>query len=284
MTAKRRNPVTAQDIEAFQRYGAVPLRNVFAQEWLDAAAAGIERNLAAPSEYAESLGTEGVAGRFFSDYVNWRRIPEYREYVYGSPAAEIAARLMGSDAAIFYHEHLLIKEPGNQRRTPWHQDQPYYPVDGRQMCSVWMPLDPVPLESSLQFVKGSHAWGRAFAPRKFATARNYEVKGSNEGEAAGMADYDTVPDIDRNPADYEILSWALQPGDCVVFFGMTLHGAAGNVSLTTSRRALSTRWFGDGARFAERPWEISPPITGGLQPGEPMACEDFPVVWSRAGD
>lgn len=25
-----------------------------------------------------------------------------------------------------------------------HQDQPYYPIDGGQMISVWMPVDPVP--------------------------------------------------------------------------------------------------------------------------------------------
>jgi ectoine hydroxylase-related dioxygenase (phytanoyl-CoA dioxygenase family) len=275
--------VTRQEVEAFRRDGAIRLGNVFAQKWLDIAAAGIERNLAAPSEYAESLGTAGVPGRFFNDYCNWQRIPEYRAVVFDSPAAEIAARLMGSDRAIFYHEHLLIKEPGNQQRTPWHQDQPYYPVDGRHMCSIWLPLDPVPLESSLQFVKGSHAWGRSFVPRKFATAKNYELKGRAVGEAAGLTEYDTVPDIEGNPGNYEILSWALEPGDCVVFYGLTLHGAAGNVSLTTSRRALSTRWFGDDARFAERPWEISPPITGGLSPGDSMACKTFPVVWTGAG-
>jgi ectoine hydroxylase-related dioxygenase (phytanoyl-CoA dioxygenase family) len=275
--------VTSRDVAAFQSDGAVRLGKVFAQKWIDVAAAGIERNLDAPSEYAESLGTEGVPGKFFSDYCNWRMIPEYRDVVYHSPAAEIAARLMGSNEAIFYHEHVLIKEPGNQQRTPWHQDQPYYPVDGRHMCSIWLPLDPVPLESSLQFVKGSHAWGRSFVPRKFATAKNYRLKEGAPGETAGPVEFETVPDIEGNPDDYEILSWALQPGDCVVFYGMTLHGAAGNVSLTTSRRALSMRWFGDDARCAERPWEISPPITGGLGPGDAMACETFPVVWSRAG-
>lgn len=32
--------------------------------------------------------------------------------------------------AAFYHDHVLVKEPGAESETPWHQDQPYYPVDG----------------------------------------------------------------------------------------------------------------------------------------------------------
>ena len=275
-------PVTRHEIESFQRDGAICLRQKFDQEWLDLIADGIERNLAAPSEHAESLSTEESAARFFSDYCNWRDIPEFREFVYHSPAAEIVARLMGSDKAIFYHDHLLIKEPGTQRRTPWHHDQPYYPVNGRHMCSLWLPLDPVPLETSLQFVKGSHAWGRWFVPRKFATSRDYALKEATSNRDAEGISFESVPDIEGHPEEYEIISWELNPGDCVVFHGMTLHGAAGNRSQTTARRALSTRWFGDDARFAERPWEISPPITGGLKPGEPMACDTFPVIWEKA--
>ena len=187
---------------------------------------------------------------------------------------------MQSEQAIFYHEHVLVKEPGATKESPWHHDQPYYPVDGRQICSIWMPLDPVPVAASLRFVKGSHAWGRTFLPRKFATALNYQLKDS---EVAGdTASFETVPDIDGEPDRYQILCWGLEPGDCVVFHGMTLHGAAGNVSLTTSRRVLSTRWVGDDARFAQRPWETSPPISGGLRPGDLMACAAFPVIWSRS--
>ena len=39
----------------------------------------------------------------------------------------------------------------------------------------------------------------------------------------------------------QLLGWAAVPGDCVVFHGKTLHGAAGNSSTCTQRRVLSTR-------------------------------------------
>ena len=35
--------------------------------------------------------------------------------------------------AVFFHEHVFIKDPGTTRGTPWHQDQPYYPVNGRKV-------------------------------------------------------------------------------------------------------------------------------------------------------
>jgi ectoine hydroxylase-related dioxygenase (phytanoyl-CoA dioxygenase family) len=264
------------DVQAFQADGAVCLRGLFSNYWLDEIARGIERNLAAPSQYSESLKGDSGTSRFFNDYCNWQQISEFQAYIYHSPAAQIAAQLMGSQQAIIYHEHVLIKEPGNSIRTPWHQDQPYYPIDGQQMCSIWMPLDPVTAESTLLFVKGSHTRENYFVPRKFATAKNYQIKGGQTNVI-----YDSIPDIDADPDKYPILSWALQPGDCVVFYGTTLHGAAGNASQTTSRRAFSTRWVGEEARFAKRPWEISPPITGGLQPGESLACDTFPLIWPQ---
>ena len=84
-------------------------------------------------------------------------------------AASIAAQIMKSSFAVFYHEHVLDKEPGEpgeslgggsppgaEKETPWHQDQPYYPVDGERLVSIWMPVDPVSLDSAVNFVQGSH--------------------------------------------------------------------------------------------------------------------------------
>ena len=77
--------------------------------------------------------------------------------------------------SMIYHEHVLVKEPSARIPTPWHHDQAYYPIDGDDICSIWMPVDPVPVESTVKFVKGSHAWNQWFFPRKFKTAKNYEL-------------------------------------------------------------------------------------------------------------
>ena len=60
-----------------------------------------------------------------------------------SDAARISAELMGSPSVRLFHDHVLVKEGGTRQRTPWHQDQPYYNVDGRGV-SAWIPVDPVP--------------------------------------------------------------------------------------------------------------------------------------------
>jgi ectoine hydroxylase-related dioxygenase (phytanoyl-CoA dioxygenase family) len=43
---------------------------------------------------------------------------------------------MGSEAARFFHEHVLIKEPCTNKPTPRHHDLPYYNVQGRQTASI----------------------------------------------------------------------------------------------------------------------------------------------------
>ena len=57
--------------------------------------------------------------------------------------------------------------------TPWHHDQSYYPVDGEDIVSLWIPVDPVPKEACVTFVEGSHRWGKWFVPRLFATDKEY---------------------------------------------------------------------------------------------------------------
>ena len=68
----------------------------------------------------------------------------------------------------------------------------------------------------------------------------------------------------------------------MAFAGKTLHGAPGNPSATASRRVVSLRFAGDDARVAARPWEVSPPVTGGLKDGQGLdECPElFPVAYS----
>eukprot|EP00048_Salpingoeca_helianthica_P001744 m.51330 g.51330 ORF g.51330 m.51330 type:complete len:297 (+) comp11677_c0_seq3:147-1037(+) len=263
-------PISAVDLHSqFQRDGAMLLRGVFTQAWIDTLRVGIERNMAAPGPHVEVLREGGTQGRYFGDYLNWQRIPEFLRFVLLSPAKVIAATAMNSKTAVFYHEHVLVKEPGTLKVTPWHADQPYYPVDGSMNCSMWIPVDPVAKDTCAAFVLGSHRWSQTFFPRKFATATDYTPT-RNPGPAQ------SIPDIDADRSKYNIATWDVEPGDCILFHMKTVHGAPSNSSLKSSRRVFVARWLGDDAVLAERPWEVSPPITGGLRPGQHMACPTFP--------
>ena len=256
-------------ITAFQEDGACCLRGLFA-DWVEELREGVARNMAAPGPYGAENTKPGEAGRFFDDYCNWQRIPEFRRFVLESPAAAIAAQVMGSETAQFFHEHVLVKEPGTAKTTPWHQDIPYYCVEGEQTVSFWMPLDPVPLETSLQIIKGSQRWERLVRPVKWLDDADFYGDDTR---------YRPVPDPAQDAETYEILSWALEPGDAVLFSYKAAHGAAGNET-GQRRRAFSHRWVGDDVRFIERQGRTSPPFPGIDQTsGERLREDWFPVLW-----
>jgi ectoine hydroxylase-related dioxygenase (phytanoyl-CoA dioxygenase family) len=260
--------LAAQELSnAFDRDGAVCIRQAFSPQWLETLERGVEANLASPGPNAKDYTSNGAPGRFFGDYCNWTRIPEYRDFLFNSPAPAIAGVLMRSSKVNLFHEHVLVKELGTQAPTPWHHDQPYWTVDGSHCCSIWLSLDPVSRDAAVQFVAGSHRWGRWFRPRKFADSTDHVAP-----------EFEPVPEIDANR--YSLLGWDLAPGDCVVFHGLTLHGAAA-VPMVNRRRAFSSRWTGDDARFVLRGGIMSPPppAEGGPKPGSPMDSQAFPVVW-----
>ncbi len=271
MSSAQSELVSAEQIEAFRRDGVALIDGVFSQ-WIELLRAGVERNIADPGPYTKGYTPEGKPGRFFGDYCNWRRIPEYERFILQSPAGEMAARLMGSKSARIYHEHVLVKEPGTEERTPWHHDQPYYGVDGKLNVSLWVPLDPVPKDTCPEFIAGSHLWGRWFLPRMF-TGQDYERP--EDG-------FEPIPDFDNHRNEYDIRSWDLEPGDAIAFHFLTVHGAPPNLSPRRRRRGFSTRWLGDDAVYAVRSGKMSPPfpeLEGRLRPGDAMDVAEFPVVW-----
>ncbi|MDA0702280.1 MAG: phytanoyl-CoA dioxygenase family protein [Proteobacteria bacterium] len=263
--------IAEDQIAAYEKDGVVCLRGAFDPAWIARAAEGVEADIAEPGPLHTIQVTEGEAGFFLTDFCMAQRIEAFRDFVLDSPAGEIAATLMGSAKANFFYDAIWIKEQGTPKRTRWHQDQPYYAVDGRQFCAIWTPLDPVPKETCLELIRGSHHWGRWFQPELTRDSRDLYP----ENDA-----FERMPDIEGARSDYDIVAWDMEPGDCIVFQAMVVHGAPGNTSATLRRRALSTFWLGDDATYAERPGRVRPDFIGhGLKPGDPMDSGYFPRVW-----
>jgi ectoine hydroxylase-related dioxygenase (phytanoyl-CoA dioxygenase family) len=262
--------VTDEMVAAYARDGVVLIPGLLADR-LAALAADVEANIGAPSPLNRSYQPADGSAPFFQDYCNWQRYPAYRAAILESAMAECAARLMNSRTARIFHEHVLVKEPGNSMKTPWHQDQPYYLVEGRQSVSFWVPLDRVPREISVEYVKGSHRWGKDFRPQRFDGTALYQ------GDTS-----EAVPDVEARREDWPVVGFDMAPGDAVAFDFRTLHGAPANHT-TSRRRAISFRWVGDDARFARRKGRTSPPFPGlEFEDGAPFGGPEFPVVWPRA--
>ena len=254
----------------YLRDGAVCIRGAFTEDEIDLARRAIEANLADLSPLAQRASRPDD-GAFVEDFCSWQRIPEMERFIRESPAARIAAELMGSGAVRFYHDHVLVREPGTRQRTPWHQDQPYYNVAGTQNLSMWIPVDPVERDSTLELIAGSHL-GPWYMPRSFM---DEQAKWFEEGSLAEL------PDLAAEPERFPVLGWELEPGDAVCFHMATLHAAAGT-SRTGQRRVLSLRFLGDDMVHAPRNWVTSPPFPGledEIPAGAPMDHPLFPVLW-----
>ena len=255
-------------VDDFQRDGCAVIRGLFTA-WVDGLRRGIEENMANPSFRERTYHPEDGTAAFFQDFCNWDKIDGYRELVRNSPMPAVAARLMQSDTARIFHDHVLVKEPGNSIATPWHQDQPYYLVDGAQSVSFWLPLDPVPRERTIEFAGGSHRKGKTYRAERFDGTSLYE------GDTT-----EAVPDIEGTRSGRDIKGWAVEPGDAVIFNFRCLHGAPANSS-STRRRVISVRWVGDDARFKVRLNRMSSPPFPDLdyQDGAPFDAPEFPILY-----
>lgn len=262
-------PLVTQDlIDTYQRDGVVFIPGLFGDQ-VDMLRKGVAANMAMPGPFASENKREGETGRFFDDYCNWTRITEFEQVIRESAAAQVAADLMKSNTVQMFHDHVLVKEPGTSMATPWHQDAPYYFVEGQQNVSFWSPLDAVD-KATLRCVVGSHLWEKDVLPTRWTSEADF---------FPGQDDYMPVPDPDAE--DMKIVEFAMQPGDAVAFHYRTLHGARGNDS-PTRRRAFSLRLLGDDARYVERPGPTSPPYPGhGMKPGQRLREDWFPQIWSR---
>lgn len=258
--------------DAYARHGAICLRGAF-KPWVEILREGIERNRASPGPYFAENVTNAAQGSFWDDYCNWTRIPEFRQFLEESDMARLAAEAMGSWTAQLFHDHVLVKEPGTGKPTPWHQDAPYYFVEGTQTVSFWLPLDPVGPAQTLRLVAGSHRWPKMVRPVKWLDDSDFYDGDRNR--------YMDMPEIDEASGRYTILAWAVEPGDAVLFDFKTVHGAAGN-DVPIRRRAFSARWVGDDARYTERPGRTSPPFPGhDMVAGQRLREDWFPVLWPR---
>ncbi|MEM8856554.1 MAG: phytanoyl-CoA dioxygenase family protein, partial [Pseudomonadota bacterium] len=212
-----------------ERDGAAVVRGVFTPAWVELLKRGIESNIAAPSPLFRKLSTDD--GGFVSDMWSRRYIPEFAEFCASSPAAQLASQALRSPSVRLAQDVWFLKRPGTSERTPWHHDTV---IDG-PFCSIWVALDPTPREATLEFVRGSHAWGQAMMPKSFfdtadsgdGTAQFYKEFHDGDG-ASKHAKFAEIPDIEAARDDFDIIGWALEPGDCVVFDARTIHGAPGN--------------------------------------------------------
>ena len=267
--------VSKEEISTFHNEGAVRIRGVLSQEWLDILAEGFDQAVASPGKFSKSYGPEG-APRYYTDHRLFNRFEPFHRFLFDGPLGGIAAEILGATRVDLYDEHLLIKEPGAPAPTYWHHDMPYFSIEGYDLASIWLALDPTREQTgALKFAKGSHKWGKLYQPIKIG--ENKPVDSFNRDDLIA-----TVPDIDNDPDKYPTVLLETDPGDIVIFHGLTLHSSSGNSSKDTKRRALSLRMAGDDILWKNR--SDAPLIFDQtLNDGEPlsMISNECPQIWPQ---
>lgn len=285
--------VTAEEIETFERDGVVCLRGVLPLEWTRGMEGPVEealrmtRTTADLTEMGRAIAAGGgttladpdVAtppggrGRFRSGVDHWRHLPAFRAFACDSPLPALAAALLRSRKVNLYEDSVLVKEPGTAEPTAFHQDLGYFHVEGEQICTFWVPLDPVTAATgAVVYVRGSHRDGRVYKPNLFVSEQ--PIPGTR-GE--------DVPDVRGRPGDFDLVSFEMQPGDVAVHHARTLHGAPGNRSATARRRAISVRYCGDDARYFLREGAPRKRHQREARDGDVLDSEDCPVVFRADG-
>lgn len=273
------------DVERYRADGVVCIRGAVGPDLVarmtDAVAAVIE----APSRFGGVITEPDRPGMFFQDRYLFPTNPTFRAFLDETPLAALAAQATGSTTIRAFYDHIFVKDPGTEENFVWHQDRPYWPIDGTQICSTWLALTTADAASSaLEFVRGSHGWDRTFRPEYPAL----EGRPPEEVEAAlwrGLAEHirsfdDVCPAFEEHPETYDVISFAVEPGDVLLFDYRTVHRSGPNAG-AGRRAAISWRWLGDDAFWDPKPGAdpIVKPSDTVLEPGDLITDDDvFPIV------
>jgi ectoine hydroxylase-related dioxygenase (phytanoyl-CoA dioxygenase family) len=225
--------VTPDQANAYRANGHVLLRAVCAPEEVVA-----YRSVLSDATYRfkteqRPLDERDTYGRAFLQVTNlWTRDEAARRFVLARRFGKIAADLMGVAGVRIYHDQALYNE-AHGGRTPWHQDQYYWPLDSDHSITMWMPLmDADEQMGTMTFASGSHKEG--FLGHIEISDRSDEVFRKLVADK-GFALSSAGP---------------MKAGDATFHSGWTLHSAPGNAT-DRCREVMTVIYFADGTRIAE---------------------------------
>lgn len=237
--------------KAYRDDGVVMIPHVLDGVALDAALASYQWSLDHPGPRASKIAQRGE-GLFYQDLYNSDCLTGYRDMLLASPIPAIVAALWDTPDVWFMYEQVFLKEGGDTRRTPWHQDSSYLSIGGGDLAVAWITFDAQAQSESLEFVRGSHT-GPLYDGSRF------DVDDDTAPLYPGSA-LPRLPDIEAARGDYDIVSWAVEPGDVVFFHPKMLHGGA-PTRAGARRRTLTLRFFGRSAVYESRPMRAGPPVS-----------------------
>ena len=273
--------VSHSEIDTFKKDGAIFLKNRFSIEWIEKLKKGIERDIDNPSPRFKSHTVKKNVPKYLEDYWTWNLVPEFKDFVYNSPYAKIAAELMSAKKINLVMDNWFLREGGSKSSTPFHHDISYFDMDGT-MCVLWLPLQPTGKNEGVVWVKGSHLWNKLFLRVLFKDGHKVE---GNECTVDGKK-YELPPDILGNKDKYEFLQWDCELGDAVIFDMRTLHGTLSSsipektlsrYTLRVAKEDAKINYVGDWTSYNYR----KAMQDSGYKNGDNLGGSMFPQLWPK---
>lgn len=253
-------PITQEHIDFYQENGFVQVDNVITPDELAELREYLDEALNSNANNSFQSDQEGAYYRVLNQRVNtWRDHAGMAKYTTHPRFAEIARQLTGSKGMRLFHDHALLKMPGDSKPTPWHQDLTYWPMEQTGALSIWIALDDVDENNGcMMFVPKSRAIGK-LNPIDLANPQDiFEY-------AKGTDIPNTKPVMIR-----------MKAGSCTFHDGLTFHYAHANKT-DKPRRALAIIYMADGTIYNGKPHVVTNGVED-LTPGEPFRGGIFPLL------
>ncbi|MEU7040626.1 phytanoyl-CoA dioxygenase family protein [Streptomyces varsoviensis] len=234
--------------ETFREDGAALIENCLNEAELGRCREAFDWAVANPGPHATSM-YDGTERRTHVDNANPLAKERLDALVETLPFGELFAKLWGSEHVWYFAEEIFLKSGGRSARSCWHQDTAYLPWAGEHWGNAWISFQHVPKRNSLEVVRGSYR-GVQYDGTTFNLDDPTEP-------LHGSGVLPRLPDIDAELAagrdTYDVVSWAIDPGDVLVLHPRSLHGGAGVDAEAPERHTLVLRFFGDDATFRPLP-------------------------------
>jgi hypothetical protein len=254
--------------DSYLRDGFVLGDNCLKHSTISALRSVCDVRIANPSKYFQNL-TGRSRGLYAADRGIWQSAPEILELLNEGGIGAMACALMGAQWCRIYYDQISVKAASTPVKTPWHQDIPYLPLKGLQFITIWIALDDCSSDNgALEYVPGSHLW-----PAASHRSSGYEL---NLRQSKTLP---KLPDIDLNRSSLDVVSFSLRAGQYVFHHGLTAHGAKGNASDRSNRRAYIIRLYGEDLVYAPHGDAQPLPFPTDVNPGAKIVGQNYPIFW-----
>ena len=296
MSNVRTDPLTPEEIAAYNERGfLLPIR-VLDDEQVETARDALEEHLAggresktyeltdpiiesdqgkatvgagAASAVAEKAEVERKPHSVPFLFNLWERDERFWSIVSNPVIAGMARQLLGSDDVVLMEDGAVVKKPTVGGKLAWHQDYAYWPLATPTAVTCWIALDDAnSANGAMMVAEGSHKLGEKL-PVEFGDGSSFM-----HDERPGIGEV-TTPEV----AGLEAVGYELKAGECGFHHALLWHASGPNTS-PNPRRGFIPRYVAGGTTWlgAQRfPYNYTDEELE-CAPGEPIHGPHFPRI------